>query len=347
MTRWNAYKQLVLTRFRIFYREPAALFWVYGFPILMAIGLGLAFSSAEPEPPEVDIVGQPGESQAKNALASLKKAKFKKAKIYAKNEAFKRLATGKTALVIIPIDKGYKYRYDTARQDSVLARHWVESVLLRASDAELPITEVDAVEEPGTRYIDFLIPGLLGLNLLGGGLFGIGFTIVDMRVRKLLKRMMATPMNRSDFMLAIMTARLCLLVPDVGVLLLVGHYGFNVPIHGSLLLLFLIIIIGSAAFSGIGLFLACRTEKLEVVSGLMNLLMLPMWIMSGTFFDSGRFPKFMQPFIQALPLTQVNSALREVMLQNYGLDQIAWRLAILLAWAVITFALALWFFRWR
>ena len=213
--------------------------------------------------------------------------------------------------------------------------------------AKAPKVVDTKVTEPGSRYIDFLLPGLIGTNLMGGGLFGVGFVLVDMRVRKLFKRLLATPMNRVDFLLAILTARLVFLVPELTVLLGAGVLLFGVPVKGSLLALAAVVLAGTVAFDGIGLLIACRTEKTETVSGLLNLVMLPMYLLSGVFFSSKRFPAETQPFIQALPLTQVNDALREVMLEGHGLDYIAWRLGILMVWGLVTFALALRWFRWR
>jgi ABC-2 type transport system permease protein len=178
-------------------------------------------------------------------------------------------------------------------------------------------------------------------------LWGVGFVIVDMRVRKLLKRLLATPMHHGDFLLAVLTGRLVFTIPEMALLVLVGHYCFGVPVRGNVLALTAVAFIGAAAFAGIGLLLACRTERTETVAGLMNLVQLPMWLLSGTFFSSRRFPEAMQPFVQALPLTQLNDALREVMLEGAGLSEVGWRLALLACWAAVTFLLAVRFFRWQ
>jgi ABC-2 type transport system permease protein len=187
----------------------------------------------------------------------------------------------------------------------------------------------------------------MGMNLMGGGMWGVGFVLVDMRIRKLLKRLVATPMRRGDFLLSIFTARLVFLLPDMLLLLLVGTYGFGVPVRGSLVVLALVILVGAFCFAGVGLVCASRAEKLETVTGLMNLVMLPQWLLSGTFFSAERFPDAAQPFIQALPLTQLNNALREVMLYDQGLDTMGWRLLVLAAWGGATFFLGLKWFRWR
>jgi ABC-type multidrug transport system permease subunit len=189
----------------------------------------------------------------------------------------------------------------------------------------------------------------MGLNVMGSGLFGVGFFLVDMRVRKLLKRLVATPMKRSHFLLAVLGTRLLLLVPQMGLLLIVARLVFTVKVFGNPLAVALIVVVGSLAFSGIGLVLASRTDKIETISGLVNLVMLPGWLLSGTFFSAERFPAAAQPVIQALPLTQLNDALRAVMLEGRSLadEGVAWRLAALAAWGVVSFLLALRWFRWQ
>jgi ABC-type multidrug transport system permease subunit len=340
--------QLFLARLREFYREPEPLFWVYGFPLILAIGLGIAFWSREPAPPVVDVQQTP-DSQAASDLAEHLRAENMQVELHDQDECRTRLRTGRTALFVIPTAGGYTFVSDKARDESVLARYEVEDAILRwrAGSAVTWETKLENVTEPGSRYIDFLIPGLMGLNLVGGGLWGVGFVVVDMRVRKLLKRLLATPMRRSHFLLAILGARMVMMLPDMLLLVLFGWLAFGVPIRGSVLTLALIIVAGAAAFAGIALVLACRTDKTETISGLINLVMLPMWLLCGTFFSSKRFPDAVQPFIQLLPLTHLNDALREVMLEGASLPRVAWRIGILAGWAVVCFALALRFFRWR
>lgn len=346
MTRWYAFQQLFLTRLREFYREPHAVFWVYGFPVLLAVGLGVAFMNKKPDPTIVDVQNGPNQAEASALHERLKEAGLD-AELQSEEASRQRLRTGKVALVIVPTTQGYEYVYDPTRPDGVAARQQVDSVVQRwkAGERAYPAGEV-TVTEPGNRYIDFLLPGLMGMNLMGGGLWGVGFVIVDMRVRKLLKRLLATPMRRGDFLLSILAGRMVFVLPEMVLLLLLGRYGFNVPLRGNALTLTLTIFAGMAAFSGIGLLVACRASKTETVSGLMNLVMLPMWLLSGIFFSSKRFPDVAQPFIQALPLTQLNDALREVMLDGATLTDVAWRLGILAAWGSVSFFLALKWFRW-
>jgi ABC-2 type transport system permease protein len=350
--RRRAFAQLILARVREFFREPEVLFWVYGFPLILATVLGIAFSKSEPIPPKVDVVDKAGDKRAEKIVEILKDAKMK-VTLDSEDESRKRFKNDKTALIVFVEKNDLQYGFDPAKDKSLLARYWVDSVLVRSGESSgvsprvsVPIQEI-ILTEPGTHYIDFLLPGLIGMNIMGGGLFGVGFVLVDMRVRKLFKRLLATPMHRGDFLLSLLTARMFFLLPEMLTLILVGSLAFGVPVNGSILTLLLVIVLGASAFAGVGLLLACRTEKTESISGLINLVMLPMYLLSGIFFSSDHFPDWMQPLIKALPLTQLNDALREVMLHGSGLVDIWFSLAILAAWALVTFGLALRWFRWK
>ncbi len=305
MLRSSPLLQLYLTRLRDFYRQPARIFWVYGFPTLLAIVLGLAFQSRPPAPILVDLIQGSGAATVKSALEA-HNASFERDKTAGKVQmsvppvmvheadksmAFRRLNTGKTPLVIEPVSsESWVYHYDPTRPEAAAARQTIDDILQRAAGRkDLRATEDDYVTEPGSRYIDFFIPGLIGLNAMGGGLWGIGFLLVNFRVAKLLKRFVATPMPRRDFLLAILGTRLTFLLPDLTVLLLLGTLMFHMPIRGSLALVILVDIVGGLAFAGIGLLVACRTSTTEAVQGLMNLVMLPQWLFSGVFFSSERF----------------------------------------------------------
>jgi ABC-type multidrug transport system permease subunit len=339
--------QLILARLREFFRQPEAIFWVYGFPLILAVGLGIAFGSRAPDMPAVDVQRTPNSMEA-DALAEQLRRAGMDAQVRDEADCRQRLRIGKTTLFIVPSADGYRYVYDSARTDSVTARYRVDAAVQRWKAGTAAWTASDTpTSEPGQRYIDFLLPGLIGMNLMGGGLWGVGFVLVDMRTRKLLKRLLATPMHRSDFLLSLLGARLAFLVPEMIVLTLVGHFGFQVPLGGHLLTLGLVMLSGAVAFAGLGLLTACRADKIETITGVINLVALPMWLLSGTFFSSRRFPDAAQPVIQALPLTQLNDALREVMLEGATLAAVAWRLAILAVWAGLGFVLALRWFRWQ
>ncbi len=349
--RYSPLGQLVRARLREFFREPEALFWVYGFPILIVVALGIAFRNKPVEHHTVDIQTSPG---TETAVATVKDALAEDSKyvVHVGDEAecHLRLRTGKTEVVVIPAEsgRGYVYFFDPTRPEGKLARFKVDDSLQRAAEREdaFPWKERE-LDEPGARYVDFLIPGLLGMSLMGGGMFGVGFAIVDLRIRKVLKRFLATPMRRRDFLLAMLISRLILLTPEVFVLLLFSRLAFGVVIQGSLLTMAVLIFVGAVTFSGLGLLVASRARTLEAVSGLMNLTMLPMWVLSGVFFSPERFPAAAQPFIQALPLTPLIDALRNVSLEGASLAS-QWRqLAILAAWATGSFLVALRWFRWN
>ncbi|WP_422925866.1 ABC transporter permease [Singulisphaera sp. PoT] len=349
-------RELYIARLREFYRQPARIFWVYGFPTIMAICLGVAFQSRPPENIQVDLIGSPSTS-ASSAIEKTLKAHDEKARaskqpgvalrVETEEVATQRLKTGKTPLVIEANGSGVRYRYDPTRPEAIASRGAIDDILQVAQGRKDPVaTDDKLVTERGSRYIDFLIPGLIGLNTMGGGLWGIGFLLVNFRIAKLLKCFVATPMPRRDFLLALLGSRLTFLIPDLAVLLLLGTLVFQMPIRGSLLLVILIDVVGALAFAGIGLLIGSRAQSTESVSGLMNLVMLPMWLFSGVFFSSDRFPAAIQPFIQILPLTQLLNGLRGVILEGAGFVDVIPALAILSAWAVVTFVIALKIFRW-
>ncbi len=345
MQRWHSFLQLVLARLRVFYREPEALFWVYFFPILMAVGLAIAFWNRPPESPIVDVVRGSSAGHAEE-LAALLNQNGVTATVHDEAECLYRYRIGASALFVSISGKELTFGLDPTRSESAAARYQVEAIVRRWKSPDA-VTDREQLEtEPGNRYIDFLIPGLMGMNLLGGGLWGIGFVIVEMRVRKILKRLLATPMRRSDFLLSMFAARIIMLVPEMLSLYLVGRWGFGVPMRGNLITLSIIMTVGALATSSMGLLIASRTRKSETVMGLINLCVLPMWLFSGVFFSSKKFPDAVQPFIQALPLTQINDALREVMLEGRSLIDIMWRLGILVLYGVVCFVLALRIFRW-
>ena len=338
--------QLTLSRFREFYREPEAVFWVFVFPILLAAGLGIAFRNRPAEASHIAVAKSAANSPV---VDSLKKASGIVVDVLDDTAAATALRTGKVALVVSPRPDGtVEYRFDEARPESRTARMVVDRAVQRAAGQRdpIPVTETK-VSERGSRYIDFVVPGLLGMNLMGSGIWGIGFAIVDARKKKLLKRLIATPMSRAEYLASFLFFRLSLLVIEVATLIGFGTLVFGVPLRGSLTQLVIICILSSLAFGGMGLLIAARPRTIEGASGLMNLVMLPMWVFSGVFFSSGNFPKAAQPFIQALPLTAVNDALRANMLQGASWATVGGELAIIVTWLVVCFTLALRLFRWR
>ena len=346
--RWSGFRHLLMARLLELKREPEVVFWVFGFPLLLALGLGIAFRNKPADVTPVAIVAGPGADEALSLLQSSPKSSSIRAAVVSEPDALQGFRLGKYDLVIVPDGKnGFQYRYDPARPESVLSRAEVDDSLQTAAGRKNPVpTSVVTSSEPGSRYIDFLIPGLLGMNLMNSGMWGIGFALVDMRQRKLLKRFVGTPMRRGDFLLALTSSRLVLMVIEIALLLGFGVLVFHMQVLGSLLTILLVATIGAVSFGGLGLLTASRAQKLESVSGLMNLVMMPMWIFSGVFFSAERFPAVLQPLIKLLPLTALNDALRATILQGASLAAQSGRLLVLLLWGGISFALALRWFRW-
>ncbi|MGB0714286.1 MAG: ABC transporter permease, partial [Phycisphaerae bacterium] len=321
------------------------IFWTYGFPVIMILVLGLAFRNNPEEKIPFDLVES---DQTAWVTASLDADRFD-IKVIDADESEDRLRKNKTSLVVtVDANRKCQFAFDPDNPESKVVFAAVNDALQRAAGRQ-DVLEVstEIKRARGSRYIDFLVPGLIGMNLMGGGLWGIGFQLVDMRVRKLLKRLMATPMKRADFLFSMVGLRMFFFVPEMGVLLLAAYLIFDIPVKGDLLTIVLVALTGSLAFAGIGLLTACRAKRIETISGLMNLVMLPMWLTSGIFFSSERFPDVVQPLIQALPLTQLNNALRAVILDGETLLTQWVPMLILVAWAVISFTLALRWFRWN
>ena len=339
--------QLTLVRYREFLREPEAVFWVFVFPVLLAAGLGIAFRNRPAEKQHVAVLSSaPGAAPLATALRSDSSLTVD---VLDDSAAARALRTGEVALVVAPqVGGAVSYRYDETRPEARAARLIADAAVQRAAGRQDPVTVADQhIRERGSRYIDFVIPGLLGMNLMGSGIWGIGFAIVDARKKKLLKRLIATPMPKPEYLASFLLSRLTMLFFEVVTLLGFGALIFGVPLRGSYLELAFICLVASLTFGAMGLLVASRARTVEGASGLMNLVMLPMWVFSGVFFSASNFPKTMQPFIQALPLTAVNNALRANMLQGAGLGHVAGELGIALAWLVVSFLLALKLFRWK
>jgi ABC-type multidrug transport system permease subunit len=354
-------------RWRMFVREPSALFWTYGFPVVLALALGIAFRNRPPEPVEVAVEASPGCKPWRDALATNSQVH---ARWLEPPQAREDLRAGKVSVVVglagpAPSNPGQErqgetgqglssekpsrvYLFDPTRPESRLARIVVDDALQRA-EGRVDTTAVGdrPLSEPGSRYIDFLIPGLLGFNLMSSGLWGVGFVIVEMRVRKLIKRLVATPMSRRDFLLSFGLVRAVFLLGELPVLLCFASAVFHVPIRGSLLLLVGLCALGSMMFAGIGLLLGARAQNTHTVAGLVNLTTLPMMVASGVFFSATRFPEAVQPIIKLLPLTALIESIRMVMLDGAGPAAIAAQIGIMLAWGLISFLIALLLFRWQ
>lgn len=334
--------QLTLVRIREFTREPEAVFWAIFFPVLLTAALGIAFSGGSVDAIPV-AASSPALAEAIRTEPALTVEEL--------DEPAARVALGSGRVVLfaaVAPDGRVVYRYDETNPDGRSARVLVDRAVQRAAGRVDPTpVQDDLIREPGSRYVDFVVPGLVGLGIMSNSLWGVGFSIVDARRRKLMKRLTATPMSRGHYLLSYLFWRMLIFPVEVGVPIGFGVLAFGVPIRGRLFDLLLVCVAGSVAFSALALLLAARPRTLEAVSGLVNLFQVPMWILSGVFFSADRFPDAVQPLIRALPLTALNDALRAHMLQGAGLVDLAPQIGTLAAWLVVCFALAVKLFRWR
>ena len=340
----NPLVELTLSRFREFVREPEAVFWVFAFPVIMTCALGIAFRSRGAEPVIAGVVEQAGADAIADALETSGGFTVRR---LPSADVDRALRDGRAPVVIVP-GTPPTYRYDEARAESQVARLAVDAALQRAAgraDAFSPVQQ--PMQTVGSRYIDWLVPGLLGMNIMGTGLWGVGFAVVNARAKKLLKRLVATPMKKTHYLLSLIFSRMTTLALEVIVIVGFAWVFFGVAVHGALWALVALAIIGALSFGGLGLLVASRARTIEAVSGLMNLVMLPMWVLSGVFFASTNFPDAMQPFIHALPLTALNDSLRIIINEGLPFTAVLPQVAILAAWGGISFMLSLKLFRWQ
>ncbi len=341
--------ELTSCRAKEFLREPEAIFWVFAFPILLAIALGLAFREKGPDKIPVGVVAAASQAEpaAARTLAALAGSPSLLPRRYSAAAGREALRTGRISL-LVEAGPPVVFRFDETRPDSRIARLEADDALQRAAGRRdaVPVRAVK-VTEKGSRYIDFLIPGLLGMNLMGTGIWSLAFSVTTARNRRVLKRLIATPMRKSHYLLSQIFGRLGFLVPEVVILVGAGWLLFGVAVRGSLLLLFAACLLGAMTFCGLGLLVASRASTIEGASGLANLVMVPMWIVSGIFFSSERFPDAVQPLINLLPLTALNQALRAIITEGQGLAGVAPQLAVLALWGIASFAVALKIFRWK
>jgi ABC-type multidrug transport system permease subunit len=339
--------ELTKTRLREFLREPQALFWVFGFPLLMAIGLGVAFRNRPPDVPRIGVV-----ASERGGAAAVSRALFASERVHAQTfdsvEARRALAAGKVDLVVEWDEQKPVFRFDPTYERGSFARLVTSDVLQTAAGRRDPLVIAErGASEPGSRYIDFLLPGLIGMNIMGSSMWGVGYNFVLARKRRLLRRYAVTPMRRGHFLLSYFLSRILFLTLELVVMLGFGALVFGTVVRGSYFTLGLLGFLGAAAFAGVSLIVGARVDNTEVANGWMNFIQMPMWVLSGAFFSYERFPEWLHTPIRLLPLSSLVDAIRGVSNAGATLADCAFQIAVLVVWSVVGFAIALRTFRWQ
>ncbi|MFH1297902.1 MAG: ABC transporter permease [Bacteroidota bacterium] len=361
---WQLIRSNVLEKVR----EPGVLFWGIGFPILMSIGLGLAFTRKPESVRHVALISADTGSysiilkddELGNTTFRLERMLW--------DDAMVQLKRGHVAIAVTLRDSGYRYHFDPMNPDAQLTYVRLSPVLKRIPASEFlrkpngmqgnrslyeedlsatTASEVDALTVTGTRYIDFLIPGMIAMGVMFSCLWGLGYGIIDNRSKKLLRRMIATPMKRSNYLIAMINVRLAMNVIEAALLVLFAWLAFGITIQGNLPALLVLFMAGNIAFSGVGIFLACNTSKTEIGNAFINVISMPMMVLSGIFFSYHNFPDWAIPIIKPLPLTMLADGIRSIFIEGAGFAQTAIPSLILAGTGIVFFTVGLKVFKWH
>jgi len=342
--------QLFTFRLKTCYRDPGVIFWIFVFPVLAMGAFGLAFRPGTPGPFTVGILG--ADASVRAAL-DVKPEELRTIVFTDPGDADAALARSEVALVVVASSPP-RYRFDPTRQEALVARLLVDQRLRAArGQGDAVHAVLEPLDRRGARYVDFLVPGLIGMQIMNTTLLGVGFSLVEMRTRRMLKRFAATPMSRTYLLVAQVLSRLSLTWIMVVLLLVLARLVFDVRVEGSYVDLAALVVLGGLSFSGISLAVAARTESSEAAQGVITLVALPMVLFSGVFFSSSGYPfstagmpEWTRGPLSVLPLTVFNDALRAVTNEGRSLATMPRAVALLAGWGVVPFVVAIRTFRW-
>jgi ABC-2 type transport system permease protein len=338
--------QLTLVHFKTFFREPAILFWAILFPIIMAWVLGVAFANKQETVRTVYVVssGTPPENLSGEKVIGAETGNAFRIKFHntTEEEALRAIKRGVISLYIQTTGDSIVYHFDPSNPDAQLTHLSLD----RSISGDHTNAHVEPLKTIGTRYIDFLIPGLIGLGIMNSCIWGIGWNLIETRMKKLLRRMVATPLRKSVFLGSHILTRIILGSIETILLLLFAFFYFKISITGSIAAFILLFLTGVFAFSGIGILIASRTDKSEVGNGLVNAVTLTMTILSGVFFNYHNFPDWTVPIIQVLPLTLLADGIRAIFVEAAGLREVLVPISILTLTGMVTTFVGLRIFKW-
>jgi ABC-type multidrug transport system permease subunit len=374
----NQLWQLILANARELLREPAVLFWGIAFPILMSLGLGIAFTKKKDVTVTIAVIGRNhlvhGRGDSASVIQSFLQTNRAVLKVAADGrlsreldvpderlggtnyifhdmnwkQAVVMLKRGNLNLVMDESQGKLIYNFDPMNPDAQLTYLKLSKMM---KDPDLIIrpseTEIQPLNVTGTRYIDFLVPGLICMGVMMSSMWGVSYDIIEKRSKKLLRRMVATPMKRSNFLVALITVRISMNFVESSLLFLFACWAFHITIQGSIPALLMFFTCGNIAFAGIAVFLSCNTAKTEIGNGLINLVSMPMMVLSGIFFSYHNFPAWSIPVIQKFPLTMMADGIRSIFIEGAGFGEILLPSAIMLIIGVVFFTAGLKLFKWH
>lgn len=373
----NQLWRLTVSLFLEIVREPGVLFWGILFPILMSVGLGLAFTKKTDTIRKVAVITSSIQINAGPDTSMVSEFLQKKCEINSSTEketwqwkyvmkddklgnsvflfyclemddAIKLLKRGTINVILIGLDKSVEYHFDPMNSDAELTYLKLSSIIGKGNTYSFGSnSEIKPLTVSGTRYIDFLVPGLITMGVMMSCMWGIGYGIIDKRSKKLLRRFVATPMKKSHFLIALITVRVAMNFIESLVLLIFSVFAFKMTIQGDISALIVMYIAGNIAFAGIAVFLSSHTSNTEVGNGLMNFVIMPMMILSGIFFSYQNFPEWSFPVIKTLPLTMMTDGIRSIFNEGAGYPEVAIPICILLAIGIAFFSAGLKIFKWH
>jgi ABC-2 type transport system permease protein len=361
--------QLILIQLREFYREPGILFWAFVFPIAMAWGLGIAFThkieqkrniayienQAQPDTQFRKILGKYAKTDSISKSADIKysihigneKIGYTNLRFMPANweTANKHLKSGSILLIIEEQQGKLLYHYDPFNTEAQLTYLQLSSFVNKGS-SEVPEAEIKPLTQKGSRYIDFLIPGLIAMDLMMSTMWGISYSLIEKRSKKLLRRLVATPMKKSSFLFAQLIARLILNIFEAMILFLFANYYFGFTLEGTFITLSILYMAGMLCFTGISILLSSRTSNTYIGNGLINAIVMPMTVLSGIFFSYHNFPDVVIPYIKFLPLTMLTDGLRGIFIEGSGLKEVLTSVLVLSGIGISSFFVGLKMYKW-
>lgn len=354
-------QQLISAHFKEFFREPGVLFWTIAFPILMAWGLGIAFTQKGDQVSHIAMIK--GSEQNATVEGFLDRAKVEDSTFIVKlgneklgytnyhlhpvdmDRAIQMIKRGEASMIIDGSGDKMAYRFDPQNSEAQLAYLQVAADM-EGKDISGHSETIEPLKETGTRYVDFLVPGLLAMGIMMSAMWGISYNLIDKRNKKLLRRMVATPMHKSNFLMSHLISRVLLSVFESLLLLAFTWMYFRIQIQGSLLAFVLIFLAGNMAFVGLAIFASSRTSNTQVGNGLINLVVMPMMVLSGIFFSYHNFPEWFIPIIKVLPLTMLADGIRGIFIEGAGVQQVLIPTLILGGMGVVFFSAGMKMYKW-